>query len=188
MNRKKILFICILTFLLAFGLTSLVAYASNTEDSEFKFPWFWKKAIESNLTDEQKSEIESKMAEIQSIIESSLTDEQKAEWAERQERQEEMKSKRAEMESRMKLQLDKWGDLTDEQKAELYSLQDKSVDAQIAIIDKYLELGVIDEEKAQAMKDRLLEGNDFMRENDFMPGFGFGGVFKDGFGHGRGWK
>ena len=188
------------------GAVSLTAYAAavganfNGEESGgFRFPWHGK--YSANLTDEQKSEIEGKMADIQSILDSALTDEQKAEFAEKREKMESKwaekgghwngkesencenwEAKRGEMKERMQFQKDKWKGLTDEQKEELYSLQDKSADAQIAIIDKYLELGVIDEETAQSMKDRLTEGKTFMRENGGMPGFG--GGFKGCRGHG----
>ena len=186
--KKVLILICASALVCALGFTVLAAATENGadtgEESEnsfwgFRMPWFGKNA-DSNLTDEQKTEIENKMSEIQSIIDSTLTDEQKAE---RTEKQEQMKSKRTEMENRMSLQKEQWDGLTAEQKEELYSLQDKTIEAQIAVIDKYLELGVIDEETAQSMKDRLVEGNTYMRENDGMPGLGRG--HRGGFGHGR---
>jgi len=193
MKLKRILIVvCAVALLGAMGVTAYAAAADNGANSEdgssssflgFRFPGFGKGA-ESNLTDEQKAEIEEKMADIQSILGSAITDEQRAEWADRQDQ---MKSKRAEMENRMSIQNDKWDALTDVQREELYSLQDKTVDAQIAVIDKYLELGVIDADTAQAMKDRLIDGQTNMRENGRMPGFGggFGKGHRGGFGPGQ---
>jgi hypothetical protein len=192
MKLKKILFlICVVTIIGVLGITAYAA-ADNGASSEdgtpysfrgFRVPWSGKGA-ESNLTDEQKAEIEEKMADIQSIFDSAITDEQRAEWADRQEQ---MKSKRSEMEARSSIQNDRWDALTDEQREELYSLQDKTVEAQIAVIDKYLELGVIDAETAQVMKDRLTEGQSNMRENGRMPGFdgGFCRGHRGGFGVGH---
>ena len=108
-----------------------------------------------------------------------LTDEQKAEI------EDNMKARQAEMDSRMAAQQAQWDALSDEQKEALYSLQDIVADAQIAVIDKMLEYGLIDEETAQEMKDRLEASKASMRENGGMHLFGAG------FGHrggGRGMR
>lgn len=97
-----------------------------------------------------------------------LTDEQKAE----------MQA----MREKMNAAREKWDTLTQEQKDELYGLYDQAADVQSQIIDKQLELGLIDEETAQSMREMLSGQTANMRESGQMPGIG---GFKGG-SHGKG--
>ena len=138
----------------------------------------------------------------QGIDPSTMTEEQKAEWETKhkemeakrgelpemtEEQKNEMETKRAEMEvlrteqmERAKQQQEAWEALTAEQKEEIYQLADQQIAIQIDQIDKYLELGLIDSEKAAEMKEKLSESVVMMRESGKMPGIGFGSGF--GFG------
>ena len=198
MKFKKILaLLCAAALVGTLGFTVLVSAADSGEnDGEsvsrwFRFPWGGS-GIEDNLTDEQKAEIEDKVSEIQSILDSALTDEQRAAFESRagkgafgfpfsmpeltDEQKAEMEARWADKASRWTAQRENWDALTDEMREELYSLQDKTVEAQIAVIEKYLELGVIDEETAKNMIDRLNEGQSVMRESGRMPMMGGRGM------------
>lgn len=93
-----------------------------------------------------------------------LTDEQKAQ----------MKEKRAEMQAKVKEEKSKWDALTDEQKAEVYDLKDQAAADQTKLIDKYLELGLIDNDQATKMKDAITNRSQQLRESGKMPMMGLG--------------
>lgn len=101
------------------------------------------------LTDEQKAELEKRLAEMEERIRGFGT-------------------------NKFSEKLD---GLTDEQKAELEGLQDQMADIQSQIIDKYLEWGLIDEETANRMKEgktTMVPGGDVF-EFHFDGGEGFRG-------------
>jgi hypothetical protein len=119
------------------------------------------------LTEEQKAEFETNRGKIGEMRNGpgkipELTEEQKAE----------METKKAEMDAKRKAVREKWDSLSEEQKNELYALQDKIGGAQIEIIDKQLELGLIDEETAKIQKEQIAERQTKIRENGgcFMGG------------------
>ncbi len=93
-----------------------------------------------------------------------------------EEQKEQMVARRASIEASQ----EKWAALTEEQKEQIYALREKAVDIDGQITDKYLELGVIDEEMASLMKERFSESTVRMRENGRMPMPGGRGA------HGRG--
>lgn len=94
-------------------------------------------------------------AKMEKRVRTVWTEEQKAE----------MEAKRASIVA----SLEKWEGLTDAQKEEIYALKDQAADFNGKIIDKYLEWGVIDEEAAVQMKERLSERKLQMRESGKMP-------------------
>ena len=74
---------------------------------------------------------------------------------------------------------EKWDALTDIEKEAVYQLQEDKINAQIAIIDEYLALGLIDEDRASEMKTKLTETiADLRTDGEFpmMGGFGHNGV------------
>lgn len=73
----------------------------------------------------------------------------------------------------------KWDALTDEQKAEIYSLYDQKVSIESQIVDKYLEFGVIDTDTAATMKQNLETKKSDMRTNGRMPMAGGRGLRGD---------
>ncbi|NDL68409.1 DUF2680 domain-containing protein [Anaerotalea alkaliphila] len=75
---------------------------------------------------------------------------------------------------------EKWDALTDAQKEEIYALKEEAADSEGKIADKYLEWGLIDEETATQMKERLTERVQDLREDGRMPMLGGRG------GHGKG--
>jgi len=79
---------------------------------------------------------------------------------------------------------EKWDALTDEQKAEIFGLEDQAAAIEGRIIDKYLEFGLIDAETAENMKNDLNSRKNEMRENGRMPMGAGGGIRWDhkGFG------
>ena len=73
----------------------------------------------------------------------------------------------------------KWDALTDIEKEAVYQLQEDKINAQIAIIDEYLALGLIDADRASEMKSNLTEKlADLRTDGEFpmMGGFGKAGV------------
>jgi len=73
-----------------------------------------------------------------------------------------------------------WDALTDIEKEAVYQLQEDKINAQIAIIDEYLALGLIDADRASEMKTNLTERiADLRTDGEFpmmMGGFGHGDV------------
>ncbi len=70
-----------------------------------------------------------------------------------------------------------WAALTDVEKEAVYQLQEDKINAQIAIIDEYLALGLIDGDRASEMKTNLTERiADLRTDGEFpmMGGFGKG--------------
>ncbi|WP_188207260.1 YckD family protein [Alkalibacillus aidingensis] len=60
-------------------------------------------------------------------------------------------------------------ELTEEQKNEMAELQRNVIDQHKEIVDKYVEFGVIDEEKGEKIKTHLEENYKMLEENDFVP-------------------
>ncbi len=87
-----------------------------------------------------------------------LTEEQKAE----------MELKKAKLDEIQ----NKWANLTDAQKEEIYALKDKASDIEMQIIDKYVQWGIIDSETANEIKTKFAERKIQMRENGGMPMLG----------------
>ncbi|MPW26753.1 hypothetical protein GC105_13255 [Alkalibaculum sp. M08DMB] len=81
-----------------------------------------------------------------------------------EEQKTDMKIKHSEMK-------EKWSTLSDEQKEEIYKLMDKEIDIRIESINYYLSLGIIDEETATKMKEKLTENKIQIRERDQFPIF-----------------
>jgi len=63
----------------------------------------------------------------------------------------------------------KWDGLTDEQKAEIYDLDNQKAAIDSKLIDKYLEYGIIDSETADSMRESLDSSKDDIRSNGRMP-------------------
>ncbi len=79
-----------------------------------------------------------------------------------------------EQKAKMDATQEKWTQLTDAQKEEIYTLKDKAADIDTQIIDKYLEWGLIDQQTADDMKSNITDGKTKMREGSRMP-MPFGG-------------
>lgn len=148
-----------------------VTFDQSAEDGKV-YSWFGM----GELTDEQKADMEARRAE----MEANLTDEQKAEM---EARMAEMETRMAEMEAARAARDETWNALTDEQKEELYALYDAKIDAEIAIVQKQLSLGLLSEDEAAAQIARLEENKAAFRENGI-----WGGMVKRGGGLGCGRK
>ena len=79
-------------------------------------------------------------------------------------KQECTKEEKAELEARRLAQKAKWDALTPEQKEELFILKDQTIDAHIAFIEKCAEYGLIEADKAQTIKEKIIESKTHMRE------------------------
>lgn len=75
-------------------------------------------------------------------------------------------------------QNEKWTLLTDTQKQEVYKIYNENIQTQIEMIDKYVELGVMDTAEAQIMKSNLQEKQSNTITSGNMPMFGKGGKIK----------
>ena len=79
---------------------------------------------------------------------------------------------RAEMEARWETReaaRTKWEALTDEQKEEIYGIEDQIGALRNQIIDRYQQRGVYDEETAAQFKERQTERMTWIREEGAMP-------------------
>lgn len=75
--------------------------------------------------------------------------------------------------------------LTESQKKELAELYSKIAELKKQIVDKYLEFGIINQERAEFMKQRIDQMEKFRAQQGYIPGFGRG-KFNGGFGRRRG--
>jgi len=82
---------------------------------------------------------------------------------------------------------EKWDALTDAEQAAVYQLHEDKINAEIAMIDKYLSLGLIDADRAAEMKTNLTERLANLETDGNMPMLGgHGGPGARGMGHGPG--
>ena len=129
------------------------------------------------MTDEQKAKLKDELA--QKLSDGKITQEQYDKWIEAIDNGETPffgkfgRGGRGFMSEEQRAAMDemnsKWDALTDEQKAEIYDLNDQKAAIDNKIIDKYLEYGIIDSDKASDMKDALDSQKNDMRSNGRMP-------------------
>ena len=86
------------------------------------------------------------------VNQTQLTDQQKAD----------LKAKRDDMKS-------KWSTLTDDQKNQIYSIQDQIATLQGQMADKYADFGIIGGDDANSLKAKITEKQGQMRSNGKMP-------------------
>jgi hypothetical protein len=154
-SMKRIwLFICVIALVAALSITAIAVFA----DTDAK--------VATDAYTKVKSDTEVKKSETDIRVKPQLTEEQKAEF----------KAKREEMKAKCKAQKEKWDGLTDAQKNEIYGLVDQKDALEKQITDKYLEYGVIDQDTANNIKNRLSERSAKLREGGRIPGMG--GFFK----------
>lgn len=79
------------------------------------------------------------------------------------------KDKKAAFEEAMKKATEKWNALTAEQKAEVYSLIENEMKAEIKLMDKFVELGIISKEDGTAFKAHMMERFSKMKESGNFP-------------------
>ena len=145
--NKLTVFICVAAILGTIGITSVFAATNNSAGTQ------------ANTTQGQKFARGAKMGGTQ------LTAEQKAQ----------MKANRAAMQAKVKDQQAKLAALTDQQKAEIYALKDEQAAVQVKMIDKYLELGLIDSDQATKMKEEITTRTTQMKDSGKIPMMGIGG-------------
>ncbi len=92
-----------------------------------------------------------------------LTDEQKAEMDARREQ--------------MIAMNEKWNNLSESQKNEIYNLKDAQSKIDEQILDKYVSWGLMDKDTAADIRTQITERNTQMRENGMMPMAGGKGGF-----------
>ena len=170
------------TLLMAMGASAFAAEpATDTTQPETGKSGIW-----SILTDEQKAQLTSQAKEklAQELAEGKITQEEyDAKLAAMESGEmpfggrggrggkgmsEEQQAAREAMESQ-------WSALTDAQKEEIYGLTDEKAAIESQIIDKYLELGLIDAQTAATMKENITTQSSEMRSGGKMPMLGRGG-------------
>jgi len=62
--------------------------------------------------------------------------------------------------------------LTEAQKKQLADLYSKIAELKKQIVDKYLEFGIIDKDRAQLIKQKINQIEKFRAEKGYLPGFG----------------
>lgn len=146
MHKKTMLIVvCCLMLILALGATTAFA-ASDTEASDRSGGPFDRGFADfENMSEEMKAEMEAQMGE------------------RKPEMTEDMEARHTEMQAQMEARQAKWDALTETEKEEIYDLQRQ-------LIDKYLQLGLIEADEAALMKERLAEQNVFGRGFGNNPG------------------
>lgn len=177
MRKKSLLIVvCSLALVLALGVTS--AFASSAAEKAESSGMFGApgghfgrmfqgtKDLPEGFPEDMQAKIEDLPADVQ------------AEMEERQaEMQAKMEERQAEMEARRQECQAQWDALTEEEKQEVYNLQRQMLQTQQQLIDKYLELGLIEADAAEKMQT-MLEEQSLALENGEMscppfPGFEF---------------
>lgn len=79
------------------------------------------------------------------------------------------KDKKAAFEEAMKKATEKWNTLTASQKADVYALIENEMKAEIKLMDKFVELGIISKEDATALKARMMERFSKLKESGEFP-------------------
>jgi polyhydroxyalkanoate synthesis regulator phasin len=79
------------------------------------------------------------------------------------------KDKKAAFDEAMKKATDTWNKLTDKQKAEVYSLIENEMKSEIKLMDKLVELGMINKEDAMTFKARMMERFKKLKESGEFP-------------------
>lgn len=77
--------------------------------------------------------------------------------------------KKAAFDDAMKQATDKWNSLSASQKAEVYSLIENEIKAQIRLMDKFVELGIINKDDATALKARMMDRFKKMKDSGEFP-------------------
>jgi hypothetical protein len=73
--------------------------------------------------------------------------------------------------SKVEAAKEKWKSLTDSQKAEVYALMDDKADADIKIMEKYHELGIIDDGVLARFKDKMKDKIATIKDSGEFPLF-----------------
>lgn len=95
----------------------------------------------------------------------SLTEEQKAEFEkERQQHQQQMEAMHS-----------KWQALGDAQKEEIYKLEEQRLDLELQMAEKYLAAGLIDQKRADEMKEHIKQRKADLRKDSRLPMMTIGG-------------
>jgi hypothetical protein len=77
--------------------------------------------------------------------------------------------KRAAFDDAMKKATEKWNSLSESQKAEVYSLIENEMKAEIKLMDKFAELGMIGKDDATALKARMMDRFSKMKSSGDFP-------------------
>lgn len=79
------------------------------------------------------------------------------------------KGGRSAFEDAMNKALEKWKTLTDKQKAEVYALVEDEMKAEMKLMDKLVELGVMEKNDVAALKNRMQERLNQLKESGEFP-------------------
>jgi catalase len=82
---------------------------------------------------------------------------------------EKQKDKKAAFDEAMKQATEKWNSLSASQKAEVYSLIENEMKAEIKLMDKFVEFGIISKDDATAFTARLMERFSKMKDSGEFP-------------------
>lgn len=85
------------------------------------------------------------------------------------EKEKDQQDKRAEYEAKLNKAYDNWNSLTKKQKDEIYSLLESELKAEIKVMDKLAEYGVLEKEDATAIKVLMIENFNKARESHEFP-------------------
>lgn len=85
------------------------------------------------------------------------------------ERSKDNKDKKATFEEKLDKANDNWNALTTKQKDEIYSLLESELKAEIKVMDKLAEFGVLEKEDALAIKLHMTENFNKSKENQEFP-------------------
>ncbi len=85
------------------------------------------------------------------------------------EKNKDQKDKKSAFDDALKKASDKWDSLTEKQKAEVYALLENEMKAEIKLMDKLVELGVIEKEDANSIKVRMQDKLNELKKSGGFP-------------------
>lgn len=85
------------------------------------------------------------------------------------ERGKDQKDKKSDFDDALQKANDKWNSLTEKQKAEVYALLETEMKDEIRLMDKLVELGVLEKADASAIKKRMQEKLDELKKSGGFP-------------------
>ena len=69
---------------------------------------------------------------------------------------------------------ERWKELSDQEKSEVYEILDERAQTEIALLEKYVQLGLLNEKEAREIQNKIEERMESAKEKGLFPGAGKG--------------
>ena len=69
---------------------------------------------------------------------------------------------------------ERWNELSDQEKSEVYEILNDRAQTEIALLEKYVQLGLLNEKEAREIQNKIEERKESAKEKGLFPGAGKG--------------